>query len=156
LTSEAKKSANRKNARASTGPRSPAGRAKSATNAWRHGLATPLSSDLLVEAEKLARQIAGNGAPAELLDLARPIAHADLELQRARHVRNQHLSRALSLAGASSPLEETASGSGRAAMILGHVQPLLAIDRYEQRARSRRRKALRAFMRKARRLHFSK
>ena len=56
--------ANRANARASTGPRTAAGKTRSARNARRHGLSVPVLRDpaLVPEIESLARRIAGENA----------------------------------------------------------------------------------------------
>jgi hypothetical protein len=64
--------ANRANSLRSTGPKSAAGRARSAQNARRHGLGTPVLSDpaLSAEVEIMAQRIAGSAHP-ELLELAR-------------------------------------------------------------------------------------
>jgi enoyl-CoA hydratase/carnithine racemase len=86
MISQRKLQANRANAGASTGPKSAAGKRRSARNARRHGLAVPVWSDvkLAAKAEQLASAIAGPHAPAALLALARPIAEAQIDLARAR------------------------------------------------------------------------
>ena len=64
------------NARASTGPKTRAGKARSARNALRHGLNIRVWSDpaLAPEAEAIALVIAGPNADAETLDYARQIS----------------------------------------------------------------------------------
>jgi hypothetical protein len=58
--------ANQTNAKASTGPKTKAGKASSARNALQHGLAIPISSDpaLIPQAETIAQTIAGPNASA--------------------------------------------------------------------------------------------
>jgi hypothetical protein len=87
LTSDAKIKANRANARGSTGPKTAQGRARAARNARRHGLSLPLYSDPILseEVEKLAREIAGTRANAEIRQLACHIAEAHIDLRRVRH-----------------------------------------------------------------------
>ncbi len=51
MTTEKKRRSNRRNAQASTGPRSQAGKARAAGNARRHGLAIPLWFDGCFSAE---------------------------------------------------------------------------------------------------------
>src|ERR1700722_5359020 len=89
MTSSAQRQANRRNARRSTGPRTSAGKAASRSNARWHGLATPLQWEpgISPEIEHLARKIAGGRR--ELLDPARRIAEAELELRRVRRARLQ-------------------------------------------------------------------
>jgi hypothetical protein len=74
--------ANRANAKRSTGPRTSKGKAVSRLNARRHGLASPLGSEpsAVAEIEQLAKAIVGERL--DLLDLARRVAEADLELRR--------------------------------------------------------------------------
>jgi hypothetical protein len=61
-------------------------------------LSLPVYSDpVLAEAvEALAREIIGTDANAEIRELARRIAEAQIDLRRVRHVRHQILSQALS------------------------------------------------------------
>ena len=98
MTSDRKIKANRANARASTGPKTAQGRARAARNALRHGLSLPVFSDpaLSEEVEALAREIAGPDANAEIQELARRVAEAQIDLRRVRYARHQLLSGALS------------------------------------------------------------
>ena len=93
MTSERKIRANRANARASTGPKSAQGRARTARNALRHGLSLPVCSDpaLSEEVQALAREIAGPDATAEIQELARQVAEAQIDLGRVRYARHQFL-----------------------------------------------------------------
>jgi hypothetical protein len=156
LTSERKIKANRANARASTGPTTAQGRARSARNALRHALSLSVYSDPLLseEMETLAREIAGPDANAETQDLARHVAEAQIDLRRVRYARHQLLSHALadpyyeSRADARMKMAVTSTPEGphRFATILSRdAKRLLAMDRYERRALSRRKFAIRAF-----------
>jgi hypothetical protein len=124
------------------------------------------------EVEALAREIAGASATAEIQDLARAIAEAQIDLRRVRHARHQMLSRALSNPHASRanvrekarvigrplflnapevPLDRvirfitsTPEGPERfGTILLQQGRQLLAMDRYERRALSRRKFAIR-------------
>jgi hypothetical protein len=90
--------ANRNNARASTGPKTLAGKARSARNARRHGLAVPIWAipELSTEAETLAFELGGADADQELKARARAVAEAELELLRVRYVRFEMLAEAWS------------------------------------------------------------
>jgi hypothetical protein len=129
VTSARRRDANRRNARASTGPRTSASKARAAQNARRHGLSLPARYDpsRFDEIEALARAIAGADADAERLELARRIAEAQIDINRARAAR-----RDLFPASPAALRERDA------------IARLAAIDRYERRAWSRRKRAIRA------------
>lgn len=98
MTSDRKIRANRANAQRSTGAKNPAGRARSASNAFRHGLSIPLASDPLLaeEVTAMAQRLAGAHAGVTAVELAAEVAAAHLEVRRVRQARHQLLLEALS------------------------------------------------------------
>jgi hypothetical protein len=118
LTSDRKISSNRENARASTGPKTAQGRACGARNAVRHALSLPVFSDpaLSEEVEALAREIAGTDANAEIQELARRIAEAQIDLRRVRCARHQFLTRTLA-----DPDYDSRANARKKAAILGRL-----------------------------------
>jgi hypothetical protein len=177
ISSARKINANRANARASTGPKTAQGRARAARNALRHGLSLPVYSNpiLAEQVEVLAREIAGKDADAEIQELARRVAEAQIDVSRARYARHQLLSRALSDRYYESPADTrakvavirsllrrnapevtlatlerfvstTPEGPEKLALILSQeAKKFWAIDRYERRALFRRKSAIEAF-----------
>ena len=172
--------ANRRNARASTGPRTPTGKARVAKNALRHGLAVPPRRDpaFADEIDRLARLIAGEDADAARWEGARLVADAQIDLLRVRRVRYALL--ADPEARRKPPLDERKMFRACIRILRGRAAPprhrsglglLLAwqvqqeavappslvegfevlapqlerLDRYERRALSRRKTAIRAF-----------
>jgi hypothetical protein len=127
MTSARKAEANRRNARVSTGPKTSAGKTRVAQNARRHGLKLPALCDPAWsgEIEALAREIAGADAGLERLALARPIAAAQIDLVRARRARRDLFPKNLRKPDATARLA--------------------AMERYERRAWSRRKCAIRDF-----------
>src|SRR5258708_5569700 len=96
MISARKHLANRANARASTGPRTAAGKASAARNALRHGLNISMMADpgLAAEVAALAGEIVGEAAAPELPEMAARIAEAQIELVRVRRARRDLLSQA--------------------------------------------------------------
>ena len=125
MASEKQIAANRANAEKSTGPRTPAGRAKSSRNAYRYGLSVPVRPDPQA-VETLAMAIAGETAGEVQQRAARDLAEAQLELKRIRATR---------VAAISTELDQMFNPQTLAG--------LCAFDRYERQATSRRKAAQR-------------
>src|SRR5262249_27902876 len=127
MTSAAVRAANRANAARSTGPRTRAGKAAVARNALRHGLSVPVLADpaLSAEAAALAQTIAGEGASEPRRAAALSIAEAQVDVLRVRRVR----------------AEIMAAGFGADDI----TARLMRLARYERRALSRRKAAIKAF-----------
>jgi hypothetical protein len=173
--------ANRANAAASTGPKTNAGKARSAKNAFRHGLSVPVASDptLAPQAEGIAQKIVGSDANSEAVECARRIGEAQIDLNRIRSLRHDVICNLIAdpLGGlpnrrtrirfsnglpflvqrdGARPIDmETVNellfppqleGDVKLAAIFGDKSGVLAwLDRYERRALSRRKKAIRAY-----------
>jgi hypothetical protein len=133
MTSERKIAANRNNAKKSTGPRSEAGRAASRHNARRHGLATGIGSDpaLRDDIEKLAKLLAQAGGAKNIGEFAREAAEAHLDLMRIRRIRAGFYAR-IRFFGAASTED-----------LMELAEQFAKLERYERRAFSRRKRALR-------------
>jgi hypothetical protein len=134
MPSDRQIAANRKNAKKSTGPRSDAGREASRSNARRHGLAVPIGADPAFhdDIEKLAKALSLSRGIQNVDERARGAAEAELDLLRIRKIRAWVL--------------ETLyfAGNGATSSNLAEVNDKLAkLDRYERRAFSRRKRALR-------------
>jgi hypothetical protein len=171
MTSDRRREANIANARVSTGPRSEAGKAQSSKNALRHGLNVSIWDDpaLTRRAEELALRIAGPGADPDRLVRARAIAEAQFALDRVRSRRmgilqeeppssQSVIEKELRLIGAIGRLDpnkrahfealrpQPLDGDERLIQILDkRARELARLDRYESRAISRRKFAIRMF-----------
>src|SRR5262245_26858042 len=96
MTSERQIAANRRNAHKSTGPRSGAGKNRSSRNAYRHGLSVSITSTAASakQLNRLVREIAGNTKDPILLERARAVAEAELDLARVRRAKVALIERA--------------------------------------------------------------
>jgi hypothetical protein len=139
MVSARKIESNRANAKASTGPKSAEGKARAAQNARRHGLNVPIGADRLLAEQVifLAQEIALGMSGSELIELAARIAEAEVDLRRIRQRRR-------------ACLDNSANDRDRGSQKLRArgsdlTKELVLIDRYERRAMSRRKFAIRAF-----------
>jgi len=151
MTTARKVQANRQNARASTGPKSATGKARSSANARRHHLAVPIWSDPVLTANvvALAEHIAGVHPSPQVMAHAQQVAEAQIEVVRVRRWRldlmDQHLShlRLENPDDRASELRRDAELSLKKASIVLDLTPRLQLlDRYERRAVSRRNRAI--------------
>lgn len=123
MASERQIAANRANAKRSTGPKSALGKSRSSRNAVRHGLSRPLPLDATsAEAQAIAHALIADGMEDQLA--AAELAAAQLELLRIRAERGRMLA---SIDPFSSDADE--------------LKRLVALDRYERLAHTRRRRA---------------
>jgi hypothetical protein len=165
--------ANQRNAHKSSGPRSRAGKRRASHNAYRHGLtSTIIRNAFAKEVEDLACKIAGGTDDASILECARAMAHAQLDLARARRAKISVIERASAFGyldppqvnstreliclikafgrdGVIPPAPDPSAPMPpqepyRSAEAIRRVLPeLLRLDRYERRACARRDRALR-------------
>lgn len=171
MSTTARAAANRRNASHSTGPRTARGKARAAQNAQKHGLARSVfdSPALSAEIANLARLIAGPAADPRRLSRAAAIAAADIDLRRIREERRRlymqgplnpklkmrrdprAAAEAASLTSEVSQDENPACADGGREDASWPWQPALLnskalerLERYERRALSRRKRAIRA------------
>ena len=168
MTSAKKVAANRRNAKKSTGPRSKGGRARTSRNAQRHGLgalnaANAVTLDII---ERIADRICDEDAEPVQYEQATIIAECQLDLARVRSVRVAIIERMRITAGIPSDrsgdhrqprdqMIESIANKGVAINVVGKpasrddlecvrlaLPELAALERYERRAISRRRRAI--------------
>ena len=89
MTSKRQRAANRANSGKSTGPRTKAGKSAARLNARLHGLATAMQSEPGADAEieRMAFAIVDEAGRLDLIEFARRIAEAELDLRRIRRAR---------------------------------------------------------------------
>lgn len=152
MTSFRKAQANRMNALTSTGPRSINGKRRSSGNARKHGLSVcaHLDASANKEAVRLALDIAGVDGSLEMQRLALKIANSHFDWLRVRDARISFIEQNIREEEASS--EEGASSNEveckevRVALaFVRNAARIRLFDRYEKRALSRRKTAIREY-----------
>jgi hypothetical protein len=131
MASDRQIAANRRNAKESTGPRSEAARGRLRLNALRHGLAVAIGTDPALQGDvaKLAKML--SRGEQQVSESAREAAEAELDLLRIRKLRASQF--------------ETYFANGATPDRLVELNDNLAkLERYERRAFSRRKRAIRA------------
>ena len=123
MASSRKTETNRRNAKASTGPRSVAGKKRAAHNAYRHGLSISLTSNpsTAKQVDKLARKLAGNTRSEIVLRHARDAAEAAVELERIRKFKISLVDRVLAVGSVEPPIPY-----GSIAKSLRHLELVIA------------------------------
>ena len=148
MTSAHKIRTNCANAKLSTGPKTALGKSRAAQNAHRHGLSLSLLAGPIrtAEIEDLAHEIAGEGAVPEILELACRIAEAQIDLIRIRGARHDLL--ASNINHPEQTTCDTVTQNEDLDNLIERCIGVLAnqfilMDRYERRALSRRKFAIR-------------
>ena len=156
MTTSRQHTANRNNARASTGPKTAAGKARVSRNARRHGLAARnrFAGAPANEVHVLALRIAGSSASAAVLTAAHRIAEAQIDLVRVRAARQWLIAPGLSTERDGSQTRRSLPTRKMLKLMPGPATPekfmvvlsdlakrLRTLDRYEGRALWRRNRA---------------
>jgi hypothetical protein len=141
MSSKRKVRANRANSHSSTGPRSAAGKARASQNARQHGLSLSAldDPDHSSAVKSWAQRLLGDNKSPALQVITLQIAVAQVDLLRVRQARHFALTRALAEPSAADGSISDAGASVKLAT------ELTALERYERRALSRRKFAIRAF-----------
>jgi hypothetical protein len=133
MTSIRKLESNKRNASRSTGPRTPGGKSSSAGNSRRHGLATSIETDPGARdgIACLAAILTEGSSDFERVDQSRVLAECHFDQRRIRAARFNVFATIVDLENASSEDFESA------------LRAMTKISRYDGRASSKRRSALR-------------
>jgi hypothetical protein len=134
------------------GPQRIIGKLHSSRNALKHGLSIRLGSDrgLHELARQIAHEIAGANADDALFEQALVFAETELELRRIGQIRLATIETAIATNSAHNLSRRMSDAAAQTetetADAFLHALPMLkAIERYQRRAYSRRRKALELF-----------
>lgn len=161
MTSERRLTANRKNAKRSTGPRTARGKLRVRSNAVQHGLATTAlrQTALTIEVQRMAKAICAESKSQLQFDQALSIAESELMLTKVRSTRFGALQFLSSIAPAGNDEAQAHVVMDAAAQdeVLGAMQDgpaafrralaeMARYARYERRALSRRQRAIRTFV----------
>jgi hypothetical protein len=154
-----KREANRNNAKRSTGPRTAQGKLSAKRNALRHGLAAQPA--LSPQIERMARAICGMGASRLQYEDALNIAESQFLVQAVRIARIAAIKRARTVTptpkqqacelppegGSQTASEESSPEIDDDVTAFEHaLAKMTRYDRYERRALSRRKRAIRRFV----------
>ena len=152
MISQAKNEANQRNAKGSTGPRTPAGKAIASRNSRRHGLATAILEDPVwsYEVHKLAKIFVPKGASSDAGDKIRTLLTAMTAVMRVQAARTELWTIALmrqSMLGrdeAEAVLEANGVISDKVeGMVSLEVLPqIVRLERYQRRAEANFRRVL--------------
>jgi hypothetical protein len=153
MASDKKIAANRRNAQSSTGPRTANGKARSRSNARRHGLSIAIGAT--EEVRRLAAALVASAPPharsAQLSEAALVVAKAAFDLQRVNAAKRAVMAtveRELESKKAVAGAAPSASADVVLARAYCRALPLLQrLDRYGRRAFSRHAAAKRVFAR---------
>jgi hypothetical protein len=104
----------------------------------RHGLRVPVLADpvLTQEIVELAERLADGSTDPQMRELAVNVAAAQVDVKRVRHLRHALIARPTKGASVTEP---------RSGGLCDEIAELVALDRYERRAISRRRSTIRAW-----------
>ncbi len=148
MTTSRRLAANRANAQKSTGPKTLSGKQRSARNARKLGLSIPVAADstFAVELASLAEQLARNSTSREACELATKAAEAQADLSRIRRARCAIFASVIEQPVAHPAQDHTVARSGtadRVSVLSQAIDRVAVIARYERRALSRRKRAIR-------------
>ncbi|MDR7039974.1 hypothetical protein J2X36_004752 [Methylobacterium sp. BE186] len=143
MTSDRATKANRRNAQASTGPRTSSGKQRASQNARSHGLSARHDAADDAEVVRLAETILGDhGSDPEIAGAALALAEAQVMLAHVLSIKARLIREEVEVEPISSCLDDQFATPPSATLL----QRLEQLDRYERRAFSRRKSVARRFL----------
>jgi hypothetical protein len=142
MSSQRQNFANRRNSSQSTGPRTYEGKERARRNALRHGLAAITMRDPSISAEvdRLSQAIGGLEANPVHREHVLVLAEVEVVLSRLRKVRMAIFEQISTISAA----RKSGAPGSEAPGVDTLLEQLVRLDRYERRAFSRRKRAVRA------------